>query len=60
MVDYLGAKAHVDPVGGVRKHEGAQAAQQAFKNGHRHQSDAQNLEGVEAALGNHFVDDHLN
>ena len=59
MVDHLSAKALVNAVGGFSKEECFQTAQYPFQQGHHHQGNTQHLQGVEAALTDHLVDDHL-
>ena len=60
VVDHLGPQPHVDAVRRLCEQEGAQTGEQTFQQGDHHQGDAQNLEGIEAALRDHLVDDHLN
>ena len=59
MVDHLSPKALIDPVGGFSKQESLEAAQHPFQNGDDHKGDPQHLQGVQAALTDHLVDDHL-
>ena len=59
MVDHLGAEPQVDAVGGVGEQEGAQGADHPLHQGHHHQRHPEDLQRVEAALGDHLVDDHL-
>ena len=59
VVDHLGAQPHVDAVGGFTEQEGAQGADQPLHQGHHHQGKTQHLQGVETALVDHLVDDHL-
>ena len=59
MVDHLRTQPQVDAIGGFGKEEGAQRADNALHQGDHHQGKSQHLQGVEAALVDHLVDDHL-
>ncbi len=60
MIDHLGSEPHVDAVRGFGEQERAQAGEQTFQQGDHQQGNAKDLKGVQAALADHLVDDHLN
>ena len=60
MVDHLGTEPLVDPIGCFGEQECLEAAQNPLKDRHHDQGDTEHLQGVEAALADHLVDDHLN
>ena len=60
VVDHLRTQAQVNAIGGFGKEEGAQRADDPLHQGDHHQGKAKHLQGVEAALVDHLVNDHLN
>ena len=60
MIDHFCTQTLVDAVSGFSEEERFQASEHPFQNGDCYQSNTQHLKGVEAALVNHLVDDHLN
>ena len=59
VIDHLSPQALIDPVGGFSEQKGFETVENPIENGHSHESDPQHLQGVEAALTDHLVDDHL-
>ena len=59
MTEQLGAEQHVDPVGGMRKQIGAQAAEDDLEHRKGQQSDCQNVQRGHPMVHQHLVDDHL-
>ena len=59
VIDHLSPEALIDPVGGFCKQKGLEAAEHPFQDRYHHKGNAQHLQGVEAALADYFVDDHL-
>ena len=60
VVDHLGAEAQINAISGLAEKEGAQGSDHALHQGHHHQGEAKHLQGVQAALVDHLIDDHLN
>ena len=59
MIDDFSAQPLVDSVGGFGKQISAHTAQHPLQQGYHHQANAQHLQCIEAALGDHLIDDHL-
>src|SRR5262249_45057095 len=59
VVEQAGTEFDVDAVGGVREQIGPQDAQNGLENRDRQQTDDQDVEGAQAAVHQHLVDDHL-
>ena len=60
MIDHLRAQPQIDAIGGVREQEGAQSPDHTLHQGDDNQGHPQDLQRVQAALGDHLVDNHLN
>src|SRR5215475_6874303 len=59
VVEQAGTEFDVDAVGGMREQIGPQDAQNGLENRDRQQTHDQNVEGIQGAVYQHLVDDHL-
>ena len=60
VVDHLSTETLINTVGGFCKQKRLQTPQNPLQNRDHHKGDTQHLQRVQAALGDHLVDDHLN